>query len=268
MVNPGTLAAGSSRRADLNFCDPVVIASETDTLDSQINLQKQNIAAWQADLEKIAEGPDPDTKDKLELQLELAEKQLEGQIIKAPFDGTITSLNNKAGDMVTAGSPAAQIADLSELYVDVPVSEVDIPQIKVGQKAELVFDAFFDQTFTGTVVEVATIGVNTAGIVNYNVTIELDSENEGILPGMTVGVNILVEEKPNTYTVPAESIVSRNGDYYVYVLRDGKPVEVEVKIGAYSSRKIEVLEADIQDGESILLSPPSSLMDSFMRMGR
>ncbi len=255
-------------RADLDFCDPAVIASETESINSQINLQKQNIAAWQADLEKIANGPDPDTKEKLELQLKLAEKQLESQTINAPFDGTITSLNNKTGDTVTIGSPAAQIADLSELFVDVPVSEVDIPQIKVGQEAALVFDAFFDQTFNGTVVEVATIGVNTAGIVNYDVTIQLDSNHEGIRPGMTVGVNILIEEKPNTYTVPAESIVSRNGNYYVYVLRDEKPVEVEVKIGAYSSRKIEVLEADIQDGELILQSPPSSLMDSFMQMGR
>lgn len=255
-------------RADLDYCDPAVIASETDSLNSQIDLQKQNIAEWQADLDKIAEGPDPDTKEKLELQLKLAEKQLENQTIKAPSNGTITSLTQTRGDMVSVGSPAAQIADLSALFVDVPVSEVDIPLIKVGQEAELVFDAFFEQTFNGTVVEVATIGVNTAGIVNYNVTIQLDSNYEGIRPGMTVGVNILVEEKPNTYTVPAESIVSRNGDYFVYVLRDGKPVEVEVKIGAYSSRKIEVLEADIQDGELILQSPPVSLMDSFMQMGR
>jgi RND family efflux transporter MFP subunit len=255
-------------RADLDYCDPEVIASETDSLNNQINLQKQNIATWQAELEKIADGPDPDTKEKLELQLKLAEKQLESLAIKAPFDGTITSLTNRPGDMVSAGSPAAQIADLSFLFVDVPISEVDIPQIKVGQEAELVFDAYFDQTFYGTVTEVAIIGMNTAGIVNYNVTIQLDSDHQGIRPGMTVGVNILIEEKPNTYTVPAESIVSRNGNYFVYVLRDGKPVEVEVKIGAYSSHKIEVLQADIQDGEAILLSPPISLMDSFMQMGR
>ena len=255
-------------RADLDFCDPAVIASETDSLNSQINLQKQNIAAWEAELEKIADGPDPDAREKLELQLNLAEKQLEGQTIKAPFAGTVTSLTNRTGDMVSPGSPAAQIADLSELYVDVPISEVDIPLVKVGQEAELVFDAYFEQTFYGTVTEVATVGVNTAGIVNYNVTIRLDSDHEGIRPSMTVGVNILIEEKPNTYTVPAESIVSRNGNYFVYVLRDGKPVEVEIKIGAYSSRKIEVLQGDIQDGEAILLSPPVSLMDSFMQMGR
>lgn len=255
-------------RADLDFCDPAVIASETASLNSQIDLQKQNIASWQAELDKIANGPDPGVKAKLELQLQLAEKQLEAETIKAPFDGTITALNYDLGDMVSVGSPAAQIADLSELFVDVPISEVDIPQIKAGQEAELVFDAYFDQTFYGKVVEVATVGVNTAGIVNYTVTIQLDSEHDGIKPGMTVGVNILVEEKPNTYTVPAESVVSRNGNYYVYVLRDGIPVEVEVKIGAYSSRKIEVLQADIQDGEPILLSPPVSLMDAFAGMGR
>lgn len=253
-------------RADLDFCDPAVIARETASLNSQIDLQKQNIASWQAELDKIANGPDPEVKAKLELQLKLAEKQLEAQTIKAPFDGTVTALNYDLGDMVSIGSPAAQIADLSELFVDVPISEVDIPQIKIGQEAELVFDAYFDQTFYGKVIEVANVGVNTAGIVNYPVTIQLDSEHNGIKPGMTVGVNIIVEEKPNTYTVPAESVVSRNGNYYVYVLRDGIPVEVEVKIGAYSSRKIEVLQADIQDGESILLSPPVSLMDAFVGM--
>lgn len=253
-------------RADLDFCDPAVIARETASLNSQIDLQKQNIASWQAELDKIANGPDPEVKAKLELQLKLAEKQLEAQTIKAPFDGTVTALNYDLGDMVSIGSPAAQIADVSELFVDVPISEVDIPQIKIGQEAELVFDAYFDQTFYGKVIEVANVGVNTAGIVNYPVTIQLDSEHNGIKPGMTVGVNILVEEKPNTYTVPAESVVSRNGNYYVYVLRDSIPVEVEVKIGAYSSRKIEVLQADIQDGESILLSPPVSLMDAFVGM--
>ncbi len=48
---------------DLDFCDPAVIASETDSLNSQINLQKQNIAAWEAELEKIADGPDPDARE-------------------------------------------------------------------------------------------------------------------------------------------------------------------------------------------------------------
>jgi len=49
-------------RADLDFCDPAVIVSETASLNSQIDLQKQNIASWQAELDKIANGPDPEVK--------------------------------------------------------------------------------------------------------------------------------------------------------------------------------------------------------------
>ncbi len=255
-------------RAELDYCDPAVIARDITSLNAQINLQQQNIDGWEAELQKIADGPDPEVKEKLELQLSLAKKQLDNQTIKAPFSGTITSLSYHNGDVVSMGKEAAQIADLSALFVDVPISEIDIPQIKVGQKVDLVFDAFFDQTFSGTVSEVDTVGTNVAGIVNYNVTIQLESQSEGIKPGMTVGVTIIIEEKPNTYTVPTESIANRNGNYYVYVLRNGKPVEVQVKLGAYSSRKVEILSGDIKDGELVLLSPPSNLMEYYMRMGR
>ena len=72
---------------------------------------------------------------------------------------------------------------------------------------------------------------------------------------MTVGVNILVEKKPNTYTVPAESVVSRNGDYFVYVLRDGKPVEVEVQIGIDHPVKFRFGIADDNGRVEFLLAP-------------
>ncbi|HPX65391.1 MAG TPA: hypothetical protein PLW45_02195, partial [Anaerolineaceae bacterium] len=78
---------------------------------------------------------------------------------------------------------------------------------------------------------------------------------------------ILTETRENTYVVPAESVFTREGKTYVYVRRDGRPEMVEVKIGAYSSQSIEILEADIQDGEAIYISPPVSLIESFMRMG-
>lgn len=255
-------------RADLAYCDPAKIEQEITALNHQISLQEQNIRGWQTELKKIASGPDPKVRERFQLQIDLAEKQLEGQAITAPFSGTITSLSFSEGDAVSAGREAAQIADLSALFVDVPISEVDIPLIKVGQKADLVFDAFYNQTFQGTVSKVDTVGTNAAGIVNYNVTVQLDSDPTGLKPGMTAGVTIIIEEKPNTYTVPADSIVSRNGQYYVFVLRENKPVQVEVKIGAYSSRKVEILQAEIADGELILVSPPSTLMDFFMRPGR
>jgi len=115
----------------LDYCDPEVISQQIDTLQSQLNLQKENVSLWRQDLEKIQFGPDPLEVEKLELQLSLAEKQLENQYIKAPFAGTLLSLNQNPGDLINPGTVAAQVVDLNELFVEVPISEVDIPSIKL-----------------------------------------------------------------------------------------------------------------------------------------
>jgi HlyD family secretion protein len=259
--------AVENARQNLAYCDPQSIADETNTLDKQIALQEEILTGHQENLEKIKDGPDPEVKERLQAQLDLANKQLSQQEILAPFAGTITELSMQVGDVVSPGSRAVQMADLSELYLDVPVSEVDIPYIQVGQSAELIFDAFFEDSYQGIVSEIASVPSMAGGVVNYNVTILMQSGMDKVKPGMTVGVNILTETRENTYVVPAESVFTREGKTYVYVRRDGRPEMVEVKIGAYSSQSIEILEADIKDGEAVYISPPVSLIESFMRMG-
>src|SRR5690606_40485963 len=130
-------------KAALDYCAPEVIAQQIDALQSQLDLQKENEAIWKQDLERIQFGPDPVEVEKLELQLSLAEKQLENQYIKSPFTGRLLSINQDAGDQVNPGSVAAQVADVSELFVEVPISEVDIPFIQIGQPVVLFFDAYF-----------------------------------------------------------------------------------------------------------------------------
>ena len=162
-------------------------------------MQNQSIEDSQAKLEKIKNGPDPDEKERLELQLEAINKRLASVELTAPFNGTLTALYTKPGDVVSAGTQAAQLADLSQLYVDVPISEVDIPHIQLDQTAELVFDAFFEQTFTGKVVEIDHVGDARTGVVSYQVTIALENGKDQIKPGMTAGVTILTEERQTSY---------------------------------------------------------------------
>jgi len=182
-----------------------VINQQIDSLNAQIAFQNQTIADAQQTLDKIKNGPDPDEKQRLELQLEAINKRLASVELTAPFDGTLSALYTKAGDVVSAGMQAAQLADLSQLYVDVPISEVDIPNVKVGQSVELVFDAYFEQTFIGKVIEVADVGDARTGVVSYNVAIALENGQDLIKPGMTAGVTILTEERQNVFTVPSQA---------------------------------------------------------------
>ena len=165
------------------------------------------------------------------------------------------------GDQAKVGAQAIRVSDLTRLFVDVPISEVDIPQVKVGQTADLVFDAYYEQTYTGTVTAVSPVGENRTGVVNYMVTIELEDGLETIKPGMTAGVSIRVEEKQNVFTLPSEAVSTLQGKDVVYVLRDGIPEAVNITIGAYSDNKVEVLKADIQPGELVVLNPPTSILD-------
>lgn len=247
----------------LDYCDPDVISQQLDILQAQIDVQNQTIENTQADLDKIKNGPDPEEVNKLELQLALAEKQLEGQFITAPFDGTVLSIGQKTDDQVSPGTVAVQVADLSELFVEVPISEVDIPEIQLDQKVSLFFDAYYDEEFFGVVSDISDTAERSTGIVNYTVTIkldELDEQSNRIKPGMTAAVNILTSEKPDVLVVPAEAVVSRDNKQYVYVLRNGVPEMVEVKIGSYSSQQAEILETTIDEGEAIVINPPNDIM--------
>jgi len=254
------LAKVRSTKAELDFCDPEVIDQQIEELNAQIAVQNQSIEDSQAKLEKIKNGPDPDEKERLELQLEAINKRLASVELTAPFDGTLTALYTKPGDVVSAGTQAAQLADLSQLYVDVPISEVDIPHIQLDQTAELVFDAFFEQTFTGKVVEIDHVGDARTGVVSYQVTIALENGQDQIKPGMTAGVTILTEERQNVFTVPSQALTTYQGKDVVYVLRDNLPVPVEVSVGSYSNEKFEITKAEIEEGELIILNPPSGLL--------
>jgi HlyD family secretion protein len=250
----------------LDFCAPETIARQISTLTDKISLQEQTIASWQADLEKIKDGPDPLERKKLELQLAIAEKRLESQFIKAPFTGTVTSVSAVKGALVSAGTQAVRLADLSTLQLKVPVSEVDIPNVAVGQKASMTFDAFFNQSFSGQVLEIAGAAENQAGVMNYMVTISIDHGQETIKPGMTAGVVIQTAELPDVLVLPIQAVVNKDGKDIVYVMRGGQPETVQVQVSAYSDGLAEILSGDLEEGEMVVLNPPTSLLDSFPRL--
>jgi HlyD family secretion protein len=138
----------------------------------------------------------------------------------------------------------------------VPISEVDIPQVAPGQKAIMIFDAYYDQSFTGEVISVERAPRAQATGVSYMVRIALDKTELPVNPGMTAGVTIVVSEKKGVLAVPAEAVVNREGNTYVYVQRNGKLEAIEVQLGEYSDRNVEVQGETLAEGDLIVLNPP------------
>ena len=176
--------------------------------------------------------------------------------VTAPFNGTVTETYPLPGDQVTAGQTAFRLDDLSRLLVDVSVSEVDINSVKVDQPVTLTFDAILGKTYNGKVVEVAKVGTEEQGVVNFKVTVELTDADEQVKPGMTAAVNITIEQINDAILVPNRAVRLVDGDRVVYILVDGKPVKKELRLGASSDTMSVVLVGDLKDGDLVILNPP------------
>ncbi|MCJ7604480.1 MAG: HlyD family efflux transporter periplasmic adaptor subunit [Dehalococcoidales bacterium] len=95
--------------------------------------------------------------------------------ITAPFDGFITGVNVEGGDEVIRGTVAVQIADPDKFEANILVSEMDILQVEVGGTATILADAISGMVFPATVTRVAPTATIQSGVVNYRVTVELQS---------------------------------------------------------------------------------------------
>ncbi|MBM3180754.1 MAG: efflux RND transporter periplasmic adaptor subunit [Chloroflexi bacterium] len=192
-----------------------------------------------------------------------AQSTLNMAFLTAPFYGTITQANPAVGDQVAAGTIGFRIDDLSHLLVDVQVSEVDINSVSLGQIAILTFDAILGREYHGEVVQVGQAGDTLQGVVSFTVTIELTDADELVKPGMTAAVIIVVEEVRDVLLIPNRAVRLVDGNRVVYVLMDGEPVQVKVRLGSSSDTMSVIVEGDIKEGDLIILNPPSASGNPF-----
>ncbi|MHB1385417.1 MAG: efflux RND transporter periplasmic adaptor subunit, partial [Bellilinea sp.] len=138
----------------------------------------------------------------------------------------------------------------------VQIPEADINRISVGQPVTMTFDAILDTEFNGEVIEVGRVGTALTGIVNFEVTIELTDADERVRPGMTAGVNIVVNQLEDVLLVPNRAVRLREGKRVVYLLENGVPTPVDIEIGAQSDMVSELLGGEVKEGDLVVLNPP------------
>ncbi|MDO9545699.1 MAG: efflux RND transporter periplasmic adaptor subunit [Pelolinea sp.] len=208
--------------------------------------------AW----DRVKDGPNADDIKAAEAKVAAAEATVSLGRIEAPFSGTVTKAEPRVGDEVKNGTSGFRIDDLSELFVDVEISEVDINRIVVGQKAELSFDAIIGETFTGNVVEVSSVGIENGSGVDFLVTLKIVDPSEQVRPGMTAAVNIVVSEIKNVLAIPNRAVRLKENERVIYLLKDGEIQEVTVKFGSSSDVSSEIISGEVEEGDLVVLNPP------------
>jgi HlyD family secretion protein len=116
-----------------------------------------------------------DTINQAQKALDVAQLQLSQATIVAPFDGIVATVNQNAGDIVSAPSAAGRaiiyLIDPTTMQLIIGVNELDMPKVKAGQKANVVLDAYPASKIDGKVTVIAPLPTVQGGITDYNITI-------------------------------------------------------------------------------------------------
>src|SRR6266704_5447545 len=162
-----------------------------------------------------------------------ARDQLSKTTIYSPLNGTVTLLNSKLGERVVAtnqfaGTEVMRVADLSRMQAVIDVNENDVPNVKIGDKANVKIDAYGDRKFKGTVAQIGNTGKTTGSgtqeeVTNFEVKINLEREDVLLRPGLSCTADIETNMVKDAVAVPMQAVTIRTGD------RNLSPEEIEKK---------------------------------------
>lgn len=259
--------------------------SNINTVASGINTQLQNIASQKITVEKIRRelnlklaGASSEEISAQEYLVKQAEANLLGQkalyrqaqaqvqniaaqlsktVIRAPFSGTITSVDAKIGEITGVNNTVISLISEENYEIKMYVAEVDIAKISVGKKAEVTLDAYGDEkTFLAEVYFVDPAETIIENVATYKVLLHFANIQESIKSGMTANVVVIAETKENVITVPQRAIIQKNGKEYVRVLSQENPkvfIEVGVVTGIRGSDGTKEIIEGITEGDRVVI---------------
>jgi len=214
--------------------------------------------------------------------------------VAAPFDGFVTKVSVSGGDEVKKGTVAVTLADPEKFEVDILVSEMDISEVEKGGRATLEADAISGISLPANVTYIAPTATIQSGVVNYKVTVEVQSVSnisqvlpsgmtppQGFTPpagqgnssitqpvgtfrtiqlreGLTVTVNIIVDQRTNVLLVPTGAVTTQGWQSYVEVVSpDGTIERRAIKTGITDYVNTEVTDG-LDEGEKVIVPQGTS----------
>src|SRR5262249_27678003 len=214
-------------------------------------------------------------KEKAVRDLDTAKSYLEKMQLKAPADGIVNVLPNfrssgqfgqaqppfREGDNVWTGAEIAEIPDLSEMYLDLKLEEVDRGKLRMGQTVNVRVDAIPDKEFTAEIDWISPIAnlIFKGGATpekKFPARATLKNLDPRLRPGMGPTAEIITERDPNQLLIPVRSSFDKDGKPAVYV-QVGQTFQVRrVQIGQRNDDDM-IVTGGLKEGEIVTLESPS-----------
>lgn len=262
----GTLDKLLVKEGDAVRAEQTVASLDSSVLQSQLDdaLVAKSIAEEDEKLsrrsgwKKLA----PEEREKKKLASEQAREKVQtvrGQIndktIFAPFDGKVSKVDVRVGEVVTASDVIARVAKEKDFLIEARVPESDVAKITLGMRAKVTFDAFSsDEIFDTEVTEVARSSTIVQDVVFYIVKFRLAKTDDRLRDGMTANLDIETAKRENILVVPFRTLVREGGKTYAEVKRgDGQFEKVEVATGLEGDEGMVEIKSGLKEGDEVTI---------------
>jgi len=196
----------------------------------------------------------------LDLRIQELSAQRDAATLTAPFPGTVYRTEFKEGEMVHVGDPILWLADLTRLRVRANIDQVDLGRVRAGQRMHVTSNAYPGRRWTARVSElVPHVIVRDNRSVSEGLAL-VDPPTDGLVPGMNVDVDVVVEDVLDTLQVPAAAVYTEDGRPFVYRIAKGRALWTPVTLGRSSVGAIEIL-GGLEIDDQVVVGSSNGLRD-------
>ena len=250
--------------ADLDFQRTTELAKRHIASQSDLDLAEANAKALEAHL----------AQQKLDVtvaerQMVLWQQQLDDMIIRAPFDGVITTKDAQPGEMISPVSAGGgftrtgigTVVDMASLEIEIDVNESYINRVEPDQPVEATLDAYPDWKIPCKVIAIIPTADRDKSTVKVRVA--FDQLDPRILPEMSVKVAFRDAGGATSIravTVPKNAVQSQDGHDVVFVVQNGRAERRAVTVSDTQGDD-SVLSAGVAAGEKVIVNAPAELKD-------
>lgn len=201
----------------LSVNSPIAISSSASGTIASVDVSENTMVTKDENLFKLNDAQAEDQISNQQQQVTNAQTDLASAkaaaakaTITSPVTGIISELDVKNGDTVSSGTSIGTIIDPTQMQTVVAVDELDITKVKVGQKVNISIDALPSQTFTGSVLQIDSIGTASNGVTTYNVTVSIDNATS-VKVGMNATAEIIISSTDNVLIIPTNAVQDKLG---------------------------------------------------------
>jgi HlyD family secretion protein len=197
-----------------------------------------------------------------------ARVNLDYTTLRAPTDGVILAKLKEVGEMAVPGGFAGsgdliRMANLEDMRAEVDINEMDLAKIRLGQKAEVVPDAFPDRKYDAEVVKLYPQVNRQKGTLKVEVAIP--GADEWLRPDTSVRIVFLEDATPAqaggadaaVVTVPRAAVRTDSGASFAWVVTEGRLRRQPLVLGRELGEQV-VVETGLLGGEALVVGDPGS----------